>query len=119
MSTRNPRTVANYVRDAYLRYYDSAFWMRDQGLMDERRALLLEDGVMSQEPLLEAVPVYPSVSPVEEACERAGLSNFTGQKLGQVVFGIPGIKLREHQAQAAVEVLHDDQHHRTPGETVR
>lgn len=100
MTARNPRTVMNYVRDAYLRYYDTAFWMRDEGIMAERKALLLEPGVMAQELLLEAVPVYPSIVPVDEACERAGLSNWTGSRLGQVVFGREDIKLRKHQAQA-------------------
>jgi DEAD/DEAH box helicase domain-containing protein len=90
----------DYVRDAYLRYYDTAFWMRDEGIMAERRALLMEPGVMAQEPLLEAVPVYPSVVPVEESCARAGLSDSVGQRLGKIVFGRDDVKLRQHQAQA-------------------
>lgn len=108
MISRTPRTVMNYVRDAYLRYYDTAFWMRDEAIMAERKKLLLEPGVMAQEPLLEAVPVYPSVTPVAEACERAGLSSWTGDRLGQVVFGKPGIALREHQAQALEYAIKGD-----------
>jgi DEAD/DEAH box helicase domain-containing protein len=100
VSSRNPRTVMNYVHDAYLRYYDTAFWMRDEGIMAERRALLLSPGVMAQEPLLEAVPVYPSTDHVTDACEAAGLSSWTGDKLGQIVFGQADIQLRRHQAQA-------------------
>ncbi|WP_263589015.1 hypothetical protein [Sphingopyxis sp. GC21] len=100
--------MMNYVRDAYLRYYDTAFWMRDEAIMAERKKLLLEPGVMAQEPLLEAVPVYPSVTPVAEACERAGLSSWTGDRLGQVVFGKPGIALREHQAQALEYAIKGD-----------
>lgn len=100
MTSPTPRTVMDHVRDAYLRYYDTAFWMRDEALMAERKKLLLEPGVMAQEPLLEAVPVYPSVRPVAEACERAGLSSWTGDRLGQVVFGSADISLREHQADA-------------------
>jgi DEAD/DEAH box helicase domain-containing protein len=112
VTARNPRTVMNYVRDAYLRYYDSAFWMRDEGLMAERKELLLEPGVMAQEPLLEAVPVYPSVTPVAEACERAGLSSWTAQRLGPVVFGQYEISLREHQAQALEYALAGDENGR-------
>lgn len=108
MTARNPRTVMNYVRDAYLRYYDAAFWMRDEGIMRERKALLLEPGVMAQEPLLEAVPVYPSLVPVADACERAGLSSWTGDKLGEIVFGQAGISLREHQAQALEYAVRGD-----------
>ena len=52
MTSPTPRTVMDHVRDAYLRYYDTAFWMRDEALMAERKKLLLEPGVMAQEPLL-------------------------------------------------------------------
>lgn len=102
----------DYVRDAYLRYYDTAFWMRDQAIMAERKALLLEPGVMAQEPLLEAVPVYPSVVPVAEACARAGLSDHTARRLGSIVFGADQIKLRKHQAQALEYALAGDDHGR-------
>lgn len=108
MTSPNPRTVMDYVRNAYLRYYDSAFWMRDEGIMAERRALLLQPGVMAQEPLLEAVPVYPSVVPVATACEDANLSSWTGDRLGRLVFGGDDIKLREHQARALEYALRGD-----------
>lgn len=109
MTSRNPRTVMNYVRDAYLRYYDTAFWMRNESIMAERKELLLEPGVMAQEPLLEAVPVYPSTRPVEAACADAGLSSFTADRLGRLVFGNPDISLREHQAQALKYALAGDE----------
>jgi DEAD/DEAH box helicase domain-containing protein len=99
----------DYVRDAYLRYYDSAFWMRDDGIMAERKALLTEPGVMAQEPLLEAVPVYPSVTPVAESCSKAGLASSVGERLGQVVFGKADIKLRKHQAQALQYAIAGDE----------
>lgn len=101
MTEANPTSVFHYVRDAYMRYYDSAFWLRDPGLLAERRAILMSDGVMSREPLIEAIPQYPSVDPIEDVCSKAGLSPFVGQHLGNVVFGASGgIKLRRHQAQS-------------------
>lgn len=97
----NPASVIDYIRDAYLRYYDSAFWMRDQAVMAERREILLSDGVMSRDPLIEAVPQYPSTDPIEDACKRAGLSDFVAKHLGNVIFGsAQSIKLRKHQAQS-------------------
>ncbi|WBY16364.1 DEAD/DEAH box helicase [Erythrobacteraceae bacterium WH01K] len=90
----------DYIHESYLRYYDSAFWMRDESIMEERRELLLEPGVMAQEVLLEAVPVYPSEIPVAEACEKTGLSTHTAKHLGPIVFGQDNIKLRRHQAEA-------------------
>jgi len=100
MTIANPRSVIDYVRDAYQRYYDSAFWMRDSTIMAERRQLLAEPGVMAQDSLLEAVPVYPSIEPIEAVCARSGLDEFTSGNLGAVVFGTNNIKLRKHQAQS-------------------
>lgn len=107
---RNPLTVHAHVKEAYRRYYDSAFWLRDAKLLAERRSLLEQHGTMTQEPLLEAVPVYPSVKAIEEACREAGLGAFATEHLGEVVFGSgQGIKLRDHQAKALVRALVGDQ----------
>lgn len=101
MTEANPSSVMDYIVEGYRRYYDSAFWMRDPAVMTERRAILDTDGVMSREPLIEAVPQYPSVVPIEDACKRAGLDPFVAQHLGEVVFGTTGaINLRLHQAQS-------------------
>jgi DEAD/DEAH box helicase domain-containing protein len=100
LSSASPPSVIDYIRDAYLRYYDSAFWMRDEGLMAERRMLLEEPGVMAQEPLLEAVPAYAAVEDIYAVCERAKLSKEVANNLGEVVFGSDAIKLRKHQAEA-------------------
>jgi DEAD/DEAH box helicase domain-containing protein len=102
MRVASPPHVLAYVRDAYKRYYDSAFWMRDPGIMRERDEILALPGVMAQEALLEAVPVYPSVKDIGDACQDAGLSDFTARYLGQVVFGNEAIKLRDHQAKSLI-----------------
>lgn len=104
----NPVSVFDYIRDAYLRYYDSAFWMRDQAVMEERRSILLADGVMAREPLLEAVPQYPSVDPIIEACAKALLDPFVGKNLARVVFGEADINLRRHQAQSLATAIAGD-----------
>ncbi|WP_249146668.1 DEAD/DEAH box helicase [Bradyrhizobium japonicum] len=108
MNVPSPRVVIEYVRDAYQRYYDSAFWMRDEGIMKERKALLQEPGVMAQEPLIEAVPVYPSIESVRDVCLRANLSEAVAAELGKVVFGRDDIKLRKHQAEALEYALAGD-----------
>jgi DEAD/DEAH box helicase domain-containing protein len=90
-----------YIIEGYRRYYDSAFWMRDAAVMTERRAILDTDGVMSREPLIEAVPQYPSIVPIEDACKRAGLAPFVAEHLGEIVFGTTSaVMLRLHQAQS-------------------
>lgn len=112
-ASRNPISVMDYVHESYLRYYDSAFWMRDEAIMEERRHLLREPGVMAQEALLEAVPVYPSEVEVSEACDKAGLSSHTARHLGRVIFGQENIKLRRHQAEALQYALVGDEQGRS------
>lgn len=103
MTQANPIKVMDYVQEAYLRYYDTAFWMRDPLVMQERRSILAVDGVMRREPLIEAVPQYPSIERIEDVCARAGLHPFVAANLGKVVFNPDGdnpIRLRQHQAEA-------------------
>ena len=100
----------NYVHEGYQKYYDSAFWMRDAGIMAERGVMLDEPGVMAQEPLLETVLPYPSVEDIEETCTKAGLHAEVAKKLGHVVFGSDGkIKLRQHQAGALLASIKGDE----------
>ncbi|WP_135503049.1 DEAD/DEAH box helicase [Roseovarius aestuariivivens] len=113
MRYSTPSSVIDYVREAYQRYYDSAFWMRDEGIMLERREMLQAPGVMAQEPLLEAAPQYPSLEKIEDACKRAGLSDATAAALGPIVFGSDGsIKLRDHQAASLVTTIAGDKDRR-------
>ena len=101
MSSPTPLSVQDYIQTAYKKYYDSAFWMRDEGIMAERKDLLQASGVSTQEPLIEAVPQYPSVEEISKVCKEAGLSEKTSAALGKIVFGADeSIKLRRHQAQA-------------------
>lgn len=109
MTTPTPISVIRYVRDAYQRYYDSAFWMRDEGIMAERHELLAEPGVMAQEPLLEAVPSYPSTTDAVDACRQAGLGDRAASLLAGIVFGNDNVKLRQHQAEALVYGLRGDE----------
>ena len=99
MSRATPSEVLDYIQEAYHKYYDSAFWMRDEPLMKERRTLLEEPGLTAQEILLEAVLAYPSAVPVEKACKAAGLPDGVAEHLGRVVFGAD-FAFRKHQAQS-------------------
>jgi len=57
-SRENPLDIYDRLKEAYLRYYDSAYELRDQGLMAERREAIEERGRLFSEPLLEPVPRY-------------------------------------------------------------
>ena len=50
MSPPDPLGVYTAIKDGYLRYYDTAFWLRDLALRAERRRLLEQDGVVFTDP---------------------------------------------------------------------
>ena len=69
MSITGPIAVARELQEAYLRYYDTAFRLRDEGLMSERRALLEEPGALFTEPYIEPVLGYESTESIAAACQ--------------------------------------------------
>jgi DEAD/DEAH box helicase domain-containing protein len=89
----------------YRMYIESAFPLRYDVLNQERRLLLEEPGVLSQLPLLETLPVYPSSGlNLKEASERlpaeyGNLSNIANDLMPN------GMQLYKHQWQALQEVL--------------
>ena len=106
-----PRDVYRQITDAYLRYYDTAFWVRTPAIRAERRALLAAGGVITREPLLEPVLPYPPAEPLAAVARRAGLSPAVADTLARMLF--PGLatdasfRVREHQARALEVSLSD------------
>jgi DEAD/DEAH box helicase domain-containing protein len=101
METATPRSVYGAIKDAYLRYYDTAFWLRDQGLREERRALLGEYGAIFTDPLIEPVLPYRGTVSIRQACQSVGVGDVIADRLGWMLFSADAeFKLREHQAEA-------------------
>jgi DEAD/DEAH box helicase domain-containing protein len=101
-----PNSIIRYIQEAYHKYYDSAFWMRDKVLMEERRELIDQPGLTAQDIYLEAVLPYPSVEPIKDVCNKLGLPVEVAAQLGHILFGKDAdFKLREHQAQALATSL--------------
>ena len=107
MSSATPIDVINYVKDAYLKYYNSAFGLKEEKLLSERTDLIRQNDVLAQEVLIESIFPYPSETSIEEACSKAGLSAETAKYLGKIVFG-DDFKLRAHQAEALIASLSKD-----------
>jgi DEAD/DEAH box helicase domain-containing protein len=96
-----PLTVYRQIAEAYLRYYETAFWLRDPALRDERRALLEGPGVIFTEPLVEPVLPYDPADSIAEVCEELGLGADVADALAEMLFGEPSsFCLRKHQARA-------------------
>ena len=103
--TASPSGVHNAVRSTYLRYFDTAFWLRDERLMAERRLLLERPGRLFADPLLEPVIPYDASVPMLEVTRETGISDLAAEIVGQALFGAftpPGqpVRLRAHQAEA-------------------
>jgi DEAD/DEAH box helicase domain-containing protein len=106
MNNKTPREVLSYIQEAYHKYYDSAFWIRDEAILRERRTLLDQPGLTSQEILLESVNPYASEISIEDACRKVGLPAAVAKALGHVIFGADEtFKLRRHQAESLVASL--------------
>lgn len=101
-----PVTIANDLRQAFLRYIDTAYALRDSKLVEERRRLLVEgQGNLFAPLMLEPVLPYEGIASVEESARQAGID---ARDLGDVVrcvFGVTNsqlaeVQLRSHQVAA-------------------
>src|SRR5262249_36486910 len=101
MASPSPISVFGAIRDGYLRYFDTAFWLRDAGIRAERRQLLESPGVIFISPLLEPVMPYEQGPSLTNACAKIGLSRIIADELGRMLFLADGaFRLREHQARS-------------------
>ncbi len=97
----SPIRVFREIRDAYLRYYDTAFWLRDPRIRAERRALLETPGVVFADPLIETVLPYDAGPSLRETGAKIGLSMEVIERLAQMLFRKDAnFRLRDHQARA-------------------
>lgn len=108
-----PLTLRDDLASAYLRYVDTAFWLRNEQLMRERRNILQSKDMLLSECLLEPVLPYPATEDLLDATRQVGISDEAARIVGKALFGSfvkPGepITLREHQAEAVL-------HHFKPG----
>ena len=99
----SPTGVHRALSDAYLRYFDTAFWLRDERLMQERRRLLERPGRLFTEPLVEPVLPYDATVPLLDVTREVGVSDEAADIVGRALFGSfvaddEPLLLREHQA---------------------
>jgi len=99
--------IADALRLRLQRYIEAAYYVRDQGVVQERRALLAEPGAIAREPFLETTPSY-------ELGARYGelrLPRPVGATLDELAGWEPGIGVfprpYRHQAEALEAFFHD------------
>jgi DEAD/DEAH box helicase domain-containing protein len=101
----DPLTVYDAIKQSYLRYYETQFWLRDEAMRRERRIQLEEPGLIFTDPLLEPVLPYEDTDVLGDVCESIGISADIADRLGRMLFpwspaGGSGALLRAHQAKA-------------------
>jgi DEAD/DEAH box helicase domain-containing protein len=104
----DPISVSKQIKDTVLRYIDTAYWLRDDDLRAERRALLEADGQLLQDVFLEPVLPYDGTRDALEVCRTVGLTDEEASNLIESLFNVADIremKLREHQAESFLAAL--------------
>ena len=99
--------VGAYVRlaEVYRLYVESAFPFRYLALDSERRTLLSQSNILSQEPLVEPVPIYPIADcTLAQAAQRLGSEYSDLASLGAGLLP-PTVQLYEHQWAALKAVI--------------
>ena len=108
----HPESVYAAIRDAYLRYYDTAFRLRDRDLAAERRPLLDELGTIFTDPIIEPLLPYAASTTIAEVCTEIGLSGTIAADLGRMLFNADSaFALRQHQADAMLAALGKETKH--------
>ena len=110
MTTTNPSRVYSEIRDAYLRYVDTAYWLRYEELMTERRRLLSDTDLLFTDTLLEPVLPYDATEELSVLIDGMGIAPQVGELVGAALFGAytaPGQShpFRSHQAEALRQSL--------------
>ncbi|ULN48883.1 hypothetical protein MI170_05760 [Mycolicibacterium goodii] len=108
--TTTPITLAEGLRDAYLRYFDTAFWLNDESVMAERRRLLEQPGALLGRLMIEPIVPYANSAKLKDVGQRTGLPAEVTEAVGAALFPmvVPAdLALREHQAQSVMHHFRD------------
>ena len=111
MDPVTPITLAESLRDTYLRYFDTAFWLNDEAVMNERRELLAKPGALVGKLMIEPVVPYANTARLDSVASAVGLPQPIARRVADALFpdaSVGEISLREHQANSIT-------HHFLPG----
>jgi DEAD/DEAH box helicase domain-containing protein len=99
----DPVILGSELLEAYLKYYDTQYWLRDSELLKERRDLLTKTGRLLADVILEPVLGYESTFDFNQLIGRLGLDPEVANIVGTALFGKftkdgAAISLRKHVA---------------------
>lgn len=98
----NTTKVKSLIENAYKKYYNTAFWIKNSEILNERNKLLESKGVLSQDLQVEFVAPYPSVEPILNVCKKFKAGEDVAKAVSKIIFDADykSFKLRQHQAEA-------------------
>lgn len=108
MNYPTPSSVRTDLKESFLRYIDTAYALRDDSLVKERRELLLNgQGNLFAPMMIEPVVPYDASDSLETVAQSANipigdLKDVVGAVFGVTEEGLKEVKLRRHQAQALI-----------------
>ena len=105
MDNLTPTVLKEQLINAYLKYFDTQYWLKFPELMQERRNLLLSNSRIATEIFLEPVMPYDAKHSLNTLGEELGVDSGTVELVGRALFGKYAasngeIHIRDHQAQA-------------------
>lgn len=116
---KTPKEAISAVRSEFLQYYDTAYRVKDRGVMAERARLLSQTGTVFAEPFVELLPDFPlagdhegELRSVAESIAHAGAEPFLSNLVHDVVLdGLPDPRrLYDHQERVFVESYRRGRH---------
>jgi DEAD/DEAH box helicase domain-containing protein len=98
-----PAILGDEILEAYLKYYDTQYWLRDPELLRERRELLTKTGRLLADVILEPVLSYESKVDFRQLSKDLGLEPEIAHIVGDALFGKytkegENVMLRKHVA---------------------
>jgi ATP-dependent helicase YprA (DUF1998 family) len=103
-STLRLARLRDQLIQVFLRYYDTAYGLRDQAVMAERRTLLERGTTLLQEPFLELLPEWrPADGDLADSCAAAGVPELSDLLRVGLLEGVP--RLYRHQEEALIASL--------------
>jgi DEAD/DEAH box helicase domain-containing protein len=105
MNNLTPIVLKDELINAYLKYFDTQYWLKFPKLMQERRNLLLTNSRIATEIFLEPVMPYDARHSLSALGKELGIDSGTVELVGRALFGKYAasngeIHIRDHQAQA-------------------
>ncbi len=114
MTGLTPIDLEASLRQAFLRYFDTAYWLASEDLLRERHALLTRPGRLLADLQLEPIIRYPADVDWESLAHRLNIDSTVARLVGDALFqgfAKPGepVRLRQHQAVALDNHLRSDE----------